>query len=109
MKIWKIKPELYTMMVPHTVVVAADQMAVVADQMVVAELELHTEVVVQKSVVDFGLIRSKRSRDFGLIGPMRSRDWFDRHQKVQRHARPVSPCSSSLKARLTMYQISQLR
>jgi len=63
------------MMVLHTVVVAADQMAVVADQMVVAELELHTEVVVQKSVVDFGLIGSMRSRDFGLIEPMGSRDF----------------------------------
>jgi len=51
------------MAVLHTVAVAADTV-------VVAELELHTVAVVQKSVVNFGLIGLMRSRDDcgGLIG-----------------------------------------
>jgi len=53
------------MAVLHTVAVAADTV-------VVAELELHTVAVVHESVVDFGLIGPMRSRDFGLIGPMGS-------------------------------------
>jgi len=56
------------MAVLHTVAVAADTV-------VVAELELHTVAVVHESVVDFGLIGPMRSRDFGLIGPMGSRDF----------------------------------
>jgi len=64
------------MAVLHTVAVAADTV-------VVAELELHTVAVVQESVLDqsvldeFVLDESVLDEfvlDFGLIGPMRSRE-----------------------------------